>query len=104
MLYDVIERLNLSQAWARRYGGGEMLSINNTFLRLQGSIALDQSRNTSLIEISVYSPDKKEAAIIANAIAEVYRDVRLEQRTAMGKGGLKVLQTRLTAAGPRSSP
>lgn len=96
VLYTVIERLNLSQAWARRYGGGETLSINNTFLRLQGSIALDQSRNTSLIEISVYSPDKKEAAIIANAIAEVYHDVRLGQRTAMSKGGLKVLQTRLT--------
>lgn len=96
VLYQVIERLNLNQVWARRYGGGETMRTTETFQRLQGSIALDQSRNTSLIEISVYSPDKKEAAIIANTIAEVYRDVRLEERSAMGKGGLKVLQTRLT--------
>jgi polysaccharide biosynthesis transport protein len=95
VLHEVIERLNLNQVWARRYGGGETLRTQDTYQRLQGSIALDQSRNTSLIEISVYSPDKKEAAIIANTIAEVYRDVRLEQRSAMGRGGLKVLQTRL---------
>jgi succinoglycan biosynthesis transport protein ExoP len=95
VLHEVIERLNLNQVWARRYGGGETLRTQDTYQRLLGSIALDQSRNTSLIEISVYSPDKKEAAIIANTIAEVYRDVRLEQRTSMGKGGLKVLQSRL---------
>jgi capsular exopolysaccharide synthesis family protein len=96
VLNEVIERLNLNQAWARRYGGGEVLRTSETFLRLQNSIQLEQSRNTSLIEISVYSPDKKEAALIANTIAEVYRDVRLELRSAMGKGGLKVLQARLT--------
>lgn len=95
VLNEVIERLNLNQAWARRYGGGEVLRTSETFLRLQNSIQLEQSRNTSLIEISVYSPDKKEAALIANTIAEVYRDVRLELRSAMGKGGLKVLQARL---------
>jgi succinoglycan biosynthesis transport protein ExoP len=95
ILNEVINRLNLNQVWARRYGGGENLRSTETFQILKGSITLNPSRNTSLIEISVYSPDKKEAAIIANTIAEVYRDFRLERRSSMGKGGLKVLQGRL---------
>ena len=47
---------------------------------LKRMIELRPSRNTSLIDITVYSDDKAEAATIANAIAEVYTDYRLTER------------------------
>ena len=49
-------------------------------------------RNTKLIGITVYSEDKNEAARLANAIAEAYRDYRLNIRKQQAMGGIKVLE------------
>jgi capsular exopolysaccharide synthesis family protein len=43
---------------------------------LQGMIELRPVRNTSLIDISVFSDDKDEAPVIANAVAQVYASYR----------------------------
>ena len=51
-------------------------------------------RNTSLIEIRVYSEKPEEAAKIANAVAEAYKAHRLAQRTQLSKGGIKALEER----------
>jgi uncharacterized protein involved in exopolysaccharide biosynthesis len=37
-------------------------------------------RNTSLMEVRVYSEDPKQAATIANVLAETYREFKSEQR------------------------
>jgi Mg-chelatase subunit ChlD len=44
------------------------------------------------LEIGVKSEEPKEAALIANTVAEVYKQYRTEQREKMSRGGIKVLQ------------
>lgn len=87
MLYEVITRLNLQKEWGR---GGEELSSAVAFKILKNSISVFQQRDTSLIYISVKRDNPDEAATIANQLAEVYRDSRLdiaykESRAAIDK-------------------
>src|ERR1039458_2644757 len=51
-------------------------------------------RNTSLIEIRVFSEKAEEAARIANAIAEAYKAHREEQRRHLSNNGIKALEER----------
>jgi polysaccharide biosynthesis transport protein len=59
VLNEVVRKLNLNQRWAARMGVPE-LKTEETYEILTGQIDVRQSRNTSLIEIWVYSPDMKE--------------------------------------------
>jgi succinoglycan biosynthesis transport protein ExoP len=52
-------------------------------------------RNTSLIEIRVMSEVKEEAAEIANRIAEVYKQNRLDQTSKLSDDGIKKLKEEL---------
>src|ERR1041384_1079021 len=52
-------------------------------------------RNTSIIEIRYYSGDKKEAADIANAIADTYERHRVDERKRLTGSGIEALTTRL---------
>ena len=76
VLGKVIDDLKLVPRWDQKY-------------------RLRQVRNTSIIEINVYSKDKAEAAEIANKIAEVYKDNREEQRKLPAEKGIKILRDRL---------
>jgi capsular exopolysaccharide synthesis family protein len=95
VLYDVIKRMGLNEKWGKRYGAEGPLKTTESFMILRGSLNVRQSRNTSLIEISVWSEDRQEAADIANTIAEVYRESRLKQRTETAMRGIKMLEERL---------
>lgn len=100
ILYKVIEKLDLNTKWARRLGL-DSLRTDETFLLLKRSLKLSQTRNTSIIEITVSIPgeeNKAEAAEIANAIAEAYRDYRIERRLETTQSGLKALQEELKRA------
>jgi polysaccharide biosynthesis transport protein len=90
VLATVIRDLNLTQVWGKRYGT-EALRDAEAYKLLLNQIDLRQSRNTSLIEIRAYSDDKKEAADIANRIAEVYKQNRLDQRQELSKSGIAAL-------------
>ena len=92
VLGKVIENLNLNTEWGKKYGGGETLKTSETMELLKKRMTLDTVRNTKLIEITVYSEDKDEAAKIANAVAEAYRNYRLNLRMQQSMGGIKVLQ------------
>ncbi len=94
VMSKVIELLNLNEVWGRKYQNGEKLKTPETILLLKGRMALRPVRNTSLIEIRVYSDDKEEAAKIANAIADVYQDHRKERRTQLTLEGVKALESR----------
>src|SRR6266536_280955 len=83
VLYRVIEgRLRLNEKWGERYNNNIPFKTPETFDILVKRIEVRQTRNTSLIEIHVYSDAKdkpaQEAADIANEIAKVYKDRRLE--------------------------
>ena len=64
----------------KKYAGGDRLKTPETMLLLKGRIDLRPVRNTSLIEIRVYSEKAAEAANIANAVAEAYKKHRLDQK------------------------
>ncbi|MCK4564359.1 MAG: polysaccharide biosynthesis tyrosine autokinase, partial [Verrucomicrobia bacterium] len=102
MLNEVINRLNLRKEWGK---GGETLPLDVSHKILKNSISVFQQRDTSLIYISVKRDDPNEAAKIANELAEVYRDSRLdlahrESRDAIDKiaEALKEQRGRVDAA------
>lgn len=101
VLYEVIEELNLNQKWGERDNNNVPLKTSETFDLLYGRIDVRQTRNTSLIEIRVYSKAKapedpaKEAAEIANKIAEVYKRSRLKLKEEMSKDAIEVLKKEL---------
>jgi polysaccharide biosynthesis transport protein len=95
ILGKVIEEMNLNQEWGKRYAGGERLKTTEAMQILLRHLDLRPVRNTSLIEIRVYSENADEAAKLANKIAEVYRTHRQEQRRQMTEGGIKAIEERL---------
>ena len=94
VLGKVIESLNLNELWGKKYFGGEMLKTPETMEFLKKRMSLMPVRNTKLIGITVYSEDKNDAAHLANAIAETYRDYRLHLRRQLSLNGIKVLEDR----------
>jgi capsular exopolysaccharide synthesis family protein len=96
ILYQVITNLGLTRKWAEKLKvpSGE-LSITETFSILKGSIDVRQYRSTSLIEIRAFSEKPKEAADIANEIANVYADYRRSLRQGMALRGISKLKEEL---------
>ena len=84
VLYPVIQRLDLEKRWARQ---GEPLSLEAAFNKLHSMLQLAEVRNTNLIQISVYSTDPQESALLANTIAQQYMEQRIsESQTIISKG------------------
>jgi capsular exopolysaccharide synthesis family protein len=95
ILYPVIEGLGLNKRWATRYNEVS-LSVPETYLLLRKNLDVRQSRNTSLIEIRAFSEDRNEAAEIANKIAEVYREARVNVKRGQAQKAIEILETQLT--------
>jgi capsular polysaccharide biosynthesis protein len=98
ILGSVIEDLKLKEAWGRRYNGGRMLTVKQTLELLRPCVELSSVRNTGLIEIHVFRERPDEAASIANAIAEAYRQHRANQSAQLSHGLEKSLKDQLEAA------
>jgi capsular exopolysaccharide synthesis family protein len=87
VLGRVIESLNLNNDWGKRYNGGTPLKTEDTMQLLKQRMSLAPERNTKLIDITVYSEDPKDAALVANGIAVAYQEYRWGLRnTNMMKG------------------
>lgn len=93
ILGKVIEELDLNRKWGAKYNQTQLKTFETMGLLLK-SLQLTPVRNTSLIEIKVFSEDKDEAAKLANAIAQKYKEHRLSQRRALSEGGIDSLQKR----------
>jgi capsular exopolysaccharide synthesis family protein len=76
ILQPVMQRLGLVQKWGVQY---EIKSPELIYRKLQQMMTLREVRNTNLISISVLSPDKNEAAEIANAVAKEYQEARIRE-------------------------
>ena len=92
VLSNVIASLNLNVEWGKKFFNGETLKTTETMEILKGRMGLSPVKNTKLMAITVYSDDKNECALIANAIAEAYKNYRIESRFKYALSGLKVLQ------------
>ena len=75
VLFPVITNLHLNQTWAEKLGRKEPLETGEAYRMLKERMEVRETRATSLIEISIRSPDPAEAARIANAIPESFRAV-----------------------------
>src|ERR1044071_7703045 len=91
LLGKVVEnpKLNLKERWATKYHGGEPLKTQEAIELLKHFISINPLRNTSLIEINVYSDKPEEAAELANAIADAYREYRLGRSNEKMMAGIK---------------
>jgi succinoglycan biosynthesis transport protein ExoP len=89
ILYPVIESLGLEQKWKKLYG---ISGKEQALYRLRRMIDVREIRNTELIQITVMSQDRQESADIANRIAEVYRDRRVEEQQRIVSSSLIQLQ------------
>jgi hypothetical protein len=94
VLKPVIDKLNLNDTWGKKYGAGT-LNTSETVTILRNMMSLSPVRNTSLVNITVYNEDKKEAAKIANAIAESYRDFRVKSYAGLMANRIDVSQKQL---------
>jgi polysaccharide biosynthesis transport protein len=84
VLYPVIDRLDLQKKWGTN---GQPLPKEVVFDKLHSKLALQEVRNTNLIQITVSSVDPAEAALLANTIAQVYMEQRIaEQQSIIAKG------------------
>jgi len=91
ILYTVITNLDLNRKWGEKYKEG-YLPTEVAFNILKSRLDVNQARSTSVIEIKVESDDKEEASLIANKIADVYRQSRLNRWQEMTGKGLKTLE------------
>ena len=88
-------KLNLMEKWATKFHGGEPLSKPETIDLLKHFIDLRPVRNTSLIEIRFFSDKAEEAADLANALADAYKEYRLSRSTEKMTSGVKVFSKQM---------
>jgi len=89
ILGRVIGVLNLNEVWGRRYLDGGKLKTSETLSLLRARVQIRPVPNTTLLDIRVYSDNPREAADIANAIADAYRQWRFEEAQAnVNPGGV----------------
>jgi polysaccharide biosynthesis transport protein len=96
ILGKVVAELGLDTLWGKKYGG-ERLKTPEAIAMLKNQMTVSPQRNTSLIEIRVFSEKPDEASKIANCVADVYRKHRKAQRIELSQGGIKALEERFLA-------
>jgi uncharacterized protein involved in exopolysaccharide biosynthesis len=74
VLSQAIADLDLNREWGKRYASGERLKTPESTTLLRARMDLRPLPNTCVIEIRVYDERADEAAKVANAIAEAYRE------------------------------
>jgi len=94
ILGKVVQQLDLGKEWGKKYANGETLKPTETITLLKSRMDLRPVRNTSLIEIRIYSERPDEAARLANAVANAYKEHRLSQKMQMSRGGIVALEER----------
>jgi uncharacterized protein involved in exopolysaccharide biosynthesis len=92
ILNPVIDKLKLNTQWGKKYYNGQTLKTSQSLDILKQRLQLAPLRNTKLIAITAYSDDKNEAAQIANAVAESYRDYRIQTRDELAAQTLQALE------------
>ncbi len=89
MLYPVIDNLKLVEKWAESAG---VRTREEAYFKLRSMIDVREVRNTNLLQISVESTDPKEAADLANSIANEYQRKRIDEQQKMLNRSLATLE------------
>ena len=98
VLYQVITNLNLADF----YRDARKLEVNlkpeEAYMLLKGDLSVSQMRNTELIEITVFNENKAMARNIANEIAKVYREWRMNLSDERFQEGFDAINQQLEKA------
>ncbi len=94
VLLPIITDLNLDQIWAKRFHqrNGEKLSTLEVMAYMKKILRIDRIPGTNIDRITVASEVPKEAADIANAVADKYKTMRQaqeDQRNIRGEESLR---------------
>ena len=92
ILNEVIYRLDLQNEWGK---DEKVLSRDVALKILRNSINVFQQRDTSLIVINVKRDNPDEASDIANEIAQVYRDSRLDLAAKNARAAINKIEESL---------
>lgn len=92
VLGRVVTNLNLNTVWSDKYFKGAQLNTPKTVEIIKSKMSMALVCNTRSLTITFQSDDPKEAAQIANAIAESYYNYRITTRRELSKKGLETLQ------------
>jgi len=98
VLEKAAEKLNLGAVQAGQAAADGKSSSAATVEFLRKRIEVQPVPNSSLVEVHAKSDSGEEAARIANAVAEAYRERRREQRAEVAKQGSRALEEQLAKA------
>ena len=96
ILDPVVEKLQLAKKWTKKYEMPEEMKPSMAREMLKKMIDLCPERNTSLIDITVYSDSSAEARDIANAIADLYSEYRHNERERLTVSGIKAFEMEIS--------
>jgi len=82
---NVVGSMHLNERWGRKYNHGAVLGEAETEELIKRHVDLRNVRNTRVIEIITYDDDPEEAAKLANAISESYRQVRWDEQRRLAE-------------------
>jgi uncharacterized protein involved in exopolysaccharide biosynthesis len=92
VLSNAISTLDLNNKWGAKYNRGAPLKLSETINILKGNMILNPVPKTKLIAITAQSDDPKEAADIANAVADAYRDYQTRTHKQLALTGLETVE------------
>ena len=95
VLRKAAEKLNSDQEWAKKHAPGSKSKDERTLKQLKSSLDLHPIKGSSVVNIGARADNPAEAAKIANAVAEAYKEYRLEQRQELSEGGIKAVKDQL---------
>ena len=98
ILVPVIDHLGLNAIIGQEINNGDPLPTNVTYRYLvDHMLQVESRRSTSMIEVNVYARDAALAARVANEIARVYSEDRINFATAGQREGMDELKKQLAA-------
>src|SRR6266436_473951 len=95
VLSNVVATRSLNEDWGKKFNGGLPFKTHESIDRVKSMMDLQPVRNTSFIDIKVYSEKPDEASSLANAVAKAYKDYRWEVRKTLSLGGIQALKEQL---------
>lgn len=97
VLGRVVEKLNLDVEWGKKYFGGVRCAASDAVRILRQRIMIRPVRTTQLITITAYDWDPNEAARLANAITDAYRDYCRDLREKAEGEKSTLMNTKVTS-------
>lgn len=85
ILQKVVAQLDLNQEWGQRFNAGQSNRTAESVVRLQANLSVLPEPGVTQLHLQATSENAAEAVKLANAIAAVYCEYRLERRQRLAQ-------------------